>query len=117
DTMACMRRSIALAFLLVSAAAGAQDVVREVRAAIGKGDLEGAYKLVRTQVDAGEITPELAEAFSWVARGALAAKRIDEAQTYADDTRKMVTEQLKNRKLDAEPHLPLALGAAIEVEA
>jgi thiol-disulfide isomerase/thioredoxin len=28
----------------------------------------------------------------------------------------MVVEQLKQRKLDAEPHLPMALGAALEVE-
>jgi thiol-disulfide isomerase/thioredoxin len=37
--------------------------------------------------------------------------------TYAARAYEMVEEQLKTRQLDAEPHLPIALGAAIEVQA
>src|SRR5262249_20579669 len=54
---------------------------------------------------------------SWLGRGALAAKSYDRADAYAADTRKLALELLKQRKLDAEPHLPLALGASIEVQA
>ena len=47
----------------------------------------------------------------------MAANRYDEAMTYASRTYEIVEEQLKTRKLDDEPRLPIALGAAIEVQA
>ena len=40
----------------------------------------------------------------------------DRATAYAKQTKTLALEQLKQRKLDAEPHLPIALGAAYEVE-
>jgi len=57
------------------------------------------------------------EAVSWLGRGALAARQLDRADSYAAEARKLALEQLKQRKLDAEPHLPLALGSSIEVQA
>ena len=51
-----------------------------------------------------------------MARGALDAQNYDQAAAYAKQTSALALEQLKQRPLDAEPHLPLALGAAIEVE-
>lgn len=62
-------------------------------------------------------TPEAIGALSRQARGALAARRLDKAESYAAQTRTLVLEQLKRRKLDAERLLPLALGASIEVQA
>jgi thiol-disulfide isomerase/thioredoxin len=59
----------------------------------------------------------LIEAFSWLARDLVSRKRWDEAMTYASRTYGIVEEQLKRRKLDDEPRLPIALGAAIEVQA
>ena len=47
----------------------------------------------------------------------LAKKQYDVAMTYAARTYEMVEEQLKTRQLDDESHLPIALGAAIEVQA
>jgi thiol-disulfide isomerase/thioredoxin len=47
----------------------------------------------------------------------LAGKNYDAAMTYAARAYEMVEEQLKRRQLDAESHLPIALGAAIEVQA
>jgi thiol-disulfide isomerase/thioredoxin len=44
-------------------------------------------------------------------------ERYDEAMTYAARTYEIVEEQLKTRKLDDEARLPIALGAAIEVQA
>jgi thiol-disulfide isomerase/thioredoxin len=63
-----------------------------------------------------QATPESIEALSWQARDALKANQLDKAWQYAEQTRKLVLEELKKRPLDAEPHLPTALGAAIEVE-
>lgn len=64
-----------------------------------------------------ENTPEKLEALSWQARDALAAKQLDQADKYAGQTLDQAVAQLKTRALDAEPHLPMALGAAIEVKA
>lgn len=112
-----MKRS-ALIALLLSAAAGtlSADLVQDVRAAIAKGDFAGGEKLVTDQkATAGGHTPETILAWSWLGRGAQAAKKWDDAERYAVATRKLVDAELKKRKLDEEPKLPLALGASIEV--
>src|SRR5688572_31354369 len=57
------------------------------------------------------------EAFSWLGRAALADKRYDDALRNAAETKRMVLEQLKTKSLDKDPNLPIALGAAIEVNA
>jgi thiol-disulfide isomerase/thioredoxin len=62
------------------------------------------------------VTPEMIEALSWLGRGALAANELDKAESYAQQTRQLVQQELKLHPLDSEPHLPLALGAAIEIE-
>ena len=76
-----------------------------------------ALLLVPAAFGQNPATPEAIEALSKQARGALAAREFDKAGTYAAETRKLVLEQLKRRKLDAERLLPLALGASIEVQA
>ena len=111
-----MRLEIILIPLLAVAAA-TQDIVGDVRAAITQNNLTlGESLLQRYQAGQG-VTPEMIEALSWLGRGALAAGQLDRAGGYAERTRKLALEQLAHRKLDAEPHLPLALGAAIEVQA
>jgi len=50
-----------------------------------------------------------------MARGAAKRGQWDQAAGYATETRSLAEKQLAKRKLDAEPHLPLALGAAYEV--
>ncbi len=52
-----------------------------------------------------------------MARASLAANRFDRAETYARQTESLSSQLLLKRPLDAEPHLPLALGAAMEVHA
>jgi thiol-disulfide isomerase/thioredoxin len=73
--------------------------------------------LVPAALGQNPVTPETIEALSRQARGALAARQLDQAKSYASETRELVLEQLKRRKLDAERLLPLALGASIEVQA
>ena len=94
-----------------------KTIVQLVRDAIAENDFKKAEKLVLDDMAANGTTPIAIEAFSWLGRGMVAAKRYDEAMTYAARTYEIVEEQLKTRKLDDEPRLPIALGAAIEVQA
>ena len=98
-------------------AAPPTTIVQKVRDAIAENDFKKAEKLVLDDMAANGTTPIAIEAFSWLGRGAVAAKRYDEAMTYAARTYEIVEEQLKTRKLDDEARLPIALGAAIEVTA
>jgi thiol-disulfide isomerase/thioredoxin len=60
-------------------------------------------------------TPELAEAVSWLARGALETKNLPQADRYATQAKQMALRILGTRKVDSDPFLPIAIGAAIEV--
>ena len=91
--------------------------MQKVRDAIAENDFKKAERLVLDDMNEKGTTPIAIEAFSWLGRGAVAAKRYDEAMTYAARTYEIVEEQLKTRKLDDEARLPIALGAAIEVTA
>ena len=94
-----------------------KTIVNLVRDAIADNDFKKAEKLVLDDMAANGTTPIAIEAFSWLGRGLVAAKRYDEAMTYAARTYEIVEEQLKTRKLDDEARLPIALGGAIEVQA
>ena len=62
-------------------------------------------------------TPEALEQLSRSGRNALAAGQLDQAAAFAQRTQSLAEAELKHRPLDQEPHLPIALGAAIEVQA
>src|ERR1051325_3405418 len=111
-----MFRRIALISLFVTAVF-AQDLIFDVKAANARNDFTLGEKLIQKYKTTKGVTPEMIEAVSWLGRGALAAKQYDRADRYALETRKLVIEELKRRKFDSEPHLPLALGASIEVQA
>jgi hypothetical protein len=110
-----MRLKLMLASLLTAAAWA--DVVTDVRAALDKNNLPLAESLVQNYRAQKGVTPEMIEALSWLGRGSLTAKQLDQAESYAQETQRLALAELKKRPLDAEPHLPLALGAAIEVQA
>ncbi len=99
------------------AAAATQNVIADVRAAIAKGDFAGGEAVLATYRKTRGTTPEALEALSWLGRGALAAKQLDKAEDYALQTYDLCLEALKTRKMDDEPRLPIAIGAAIEVRA
>ncbi len=101
--------------LIVSAAAAA--IVSDVRSAAMAGDFARGEKLLAEYKQAGGVNGEYVEAYSWMARGALGAKKYDEARRYAAATRELALALLKQRPLDQERHLPIGLGASIEVEA
>jgi thiol-disulfide isomerase/thioredoxin len=93
------------------------NLIQQVRAVINKGDLSGAEAVAAAYRKDKGITPEYLEAFSWLGRGALAEKRYDQAEQYALDAYDLCLDALKTRKMDDEPRLPIAIGAAIEVRA
>jgi thiol-disulfide isomerase/thioredoxin len=108
---------LALLSCLLLGIAAAQDIVRDVRTAIAQNNFAAGESLIQRYKAGQGTTPELIEAVSWLGRGALAARQLDRADAYAAEARKLALEQLKRRTLDTEPHLPLALGASIEVQA
>ncbi len=99
------------------ALAQAPTLTATVRAAIARQDFAGAEQLVTNDRKARGVTPDGLEAMSWLGRGALAAERWDAADTYARDTYTLAVAALKGRTMDQEPHLPIAIGAAMEVRA
>jgi thiol-disulfide isomerase/thioredoxin len=111
---------IAIGLMLFSAAAQV-SLVNNVRASIGLHNLASADRQVRAYQQQMGATPELAAAFSWLARGALDAKNLDQAEAYATEARKLalgfLSNPKSNHKLDSDPWLPTAVGASIEVHA
>lgn len=104
------------AIILTTAPLGAQgDLINDVRIQLSRGSFATAETELRSYKGQVGVTPEYLEALSWMARAAIDARQWDQALTYARETRTLAEQQLTKRKLDAEPHLPTALGAAYEV--
>jgi thiol-disulfide isomerase/thioredoxin len=93
------------------------SLVNNVRELIAAHNLAAAEQQVRAYQAQSGTTPELALALSWMARGALDAKSYDRADAWASETRKVSDALLRQRKLDADNYLPIAVGASIEVHA
>ncbi len=107
---------IVLLYLFMPVPMRAQgDVVGDVRAQLSQNSFSAAESELNSYKSQHGVTPEYLEALSWMARGAAAMSRWDKALAYATETRTLCEQQLTKRKVDAEPHLPLALGAAYEV--
>src|ERR1022692_72176 len=107
------RKFLILIVLLTPAWAG---IVEDVRGALAQNSFPAAEAELNAYKARNGVTSEYIEAYSWMARAALSARDYDQASAYAKQTSAMALDQLKQRALDAEPHLPLALGAAIEVQ-
>jgi thiol-disulfide isomerase/thioredoxin len=107
------RRLLILFLLAIPAHAG---IVEDVRTALAQNNFTAADSDLNSYRAKNGVTPEYLEAYSWMGRGALEARQYDQAASYAKQTKALAIEQLKQRSLDAEPRLPIALGAAIEVE-
>jgi thiol-disulfide isomerase/thioredoxin len=104
----------ALAVFGVSQAPPA-TIIDQVGAALNAGSETGALQLLRSYRSAKGVTAEYLEAESWLARAELRSHRYPQAAQYAQDTYDLSAGLLKSRTLDREPHLPIALGASIEV--
>ena len=108
-----LRQLLLIFTLAASARAG---IVEDVRTALAQSNFSAADSDLNAYRARNGVTPEYIEAYSWMGRSALEARQYDQATAYAKQTKALAVEQLKRRPLDAEPRLPIALGAAIEVE-
>jgi thiol-disulfide isomerase/thioredoxin len=107
-----------LALAIVAAALAAHaGIIDDVRVQVGQNSYSAAESELRDYRVHHGVTPEYLEALSWMARGAAAMKQWGQATTYARETRTLSEQLLTKQKLDSEPHLPIALGAAYEVMA
>jgi len=92
-------------------------IVEDVRIAASQNDLSRVTAELDSYKSQHGVTPEYLEAMSWVARDSLFRKQLDTAETYARQAESFARQLLYKRPLDVEPRLPLALGAALEVQA
>lgn len=90
-------------------------IVSAVRAAMGAGRLEAGHEMVDAHETTYGRSPQSLLAYSWIARVALSGNQLDEADRVATETYQRALAMLETREMDAEPDLPTALGAAIEV--
>jgi thiol-disulfide isomerase/thioredoxin len=116
ETMLTSSLIFLIFFGIFAVAAKAQDFVGSVRGTLEYSGIPAAESVLKQYRDARGITPEYLEAYSWLGRKALQQRDYALAEKYAKQTYEMSTAELKHRSLDSEPHLPIALGAAIEVE-
>ena len=105
-----------LLVLVILAAPAWAGIVEDVRTALAQNNFSAADTDLSSYRSRNGVTPEYIEAYSWMGRAALDARQYDQAAAYAKQTKSLALQQLKQRQLDAEPRLPIALGAAIEVE-
>lgn len=101
---------------LWGATAAAPTIITAVLDSFKTGSDAKAMALLAGYRTANGVTPEYLEAFSWVARAHLSSHNYPQAERFAQEIYANSLDQLKKRPLDREPHLPTALGAAIEVE-
>ena len=111
-----MRSRILLLLVLLTASACWAGIVDSVRFALAQNNLAGAEAQLNSYRNQRGADAEYLEAYSWLSRAALDQGQYDQAAAYAKETKTLAMDLLKQRSLDAEPHLPLALGAALEVQ-
>src|ERR1700720_3376485 len=101
-------RGLAIVFVLTTSTwAG---IVEDVRGALARNIFPTADSELKTYQAQNGVTPEYNEAYSGLARAALVARDNDQPAAYAKQTSAMAREQLKQRPLDAGPHLATDLG-------
>ena len=106
-----------LAILLVLSTVSFAGITDDVREALARNNAAAAEAELQAYRSRQGVTPDYLEALSWMARASLASHQTDQADTYAKQTESLSRQMLAKRPLDAEPHLPIALGAALEVQA
>jgi thiol-disulfide isomerase/thioredoxin len=112
-----LRRTPVLFLFLILSLSGFADIVDDVRASLAQGNFAVADQELQEYRAHHSVTPEYLEALSWFARSSANANQMGAAESYAKQIETSARQLLAKRPLDAEPHLPIALGAAIEVQA
>ena len=111
-----LRHAVLILFLALHVFAQG-SIVNAVRARIAQKDLAGAEQMARAYQARTGPRPDLAAALSWLARASLEARALDRADAFAHEASQMASRFLGAQKLDDDPWLPTAVGAAIEVHA
>ena len=106
-----------LAALLLFSTVLFAGITEDVREALARNNASAAEAELQQYRARQGVTPDYLEALSWMARASLLSHQLDRADTYARQTETLSRQLLAKRPLDAEPHLPIALGAALEVQA
>lgn len=115
--------SVAVAALLWTSPLAQQQAARpvtlvsQVRAAVNAHDLARAEALVKEQRAEKGDTPEVLEALSWLGRGALFERQFDRAAAFAEESQRLGVAALGGKSVNTDPHLEIAIGAGIEVQA
>jgi thiol-disulfide isomerase/thioredoxin len=109
-----LRVLLLLLFLPLTAAAG---IVEDVRFALARNDLQTAANMLAAYRSQRGVDAEYVDALSWVSRGELQTGDLPQANKTAQETQKLALQLLNISKLDSQPHLSNALGAAFEVQA
>jgi thiol-disulfide isomerase/thioredoxin len=113
-----MRCRFALLLALALFAPAQQvSLINTVRQLVAQHDVAGAERVARSWQASKPASTELAAALTWVARGSLEAKNLDQADALAGEATKMASRFLMGQKLDDDPWLPTAMGAGIEIHA
>jgi thiol-disulfide isomerase/thioredoxin len=109
--------AVAGLFLCVLSLSAQTDLVGDLRADLAQNAFVAAGAELKTYKEQHGVTSEYIEALSWMARGAAANRQWDDAANFATETRQLSEQQLttSKRKLDSDPHLAMAVGAAYEV--
>jgi thiol-disulfide isomerase/thioredoxin len=110
-------RHVAILLLLSSSFFAFADIIEDVRTALAQRNFTVANSDLQEYRSRHGTDAAYLEALSWTAREALAANQLDQADIAAKQTETLARQLLQKRSLDAEPHLPIALGAALEVQA
>lgn len=111
-----MRLRLILLGIVFSAVTASAGIVENVRFFLAQNNFAAAESQLDSYRSQRGVDGEYLEAYSWLGRAALDQGQYDQAAAFAKQTKTLAVEELKKRPLDAEPHLPLALGAALEVQ-
>jgi len=109
-----LRVLVVLLSFSLTAAAG---IVEDVRFALARNDLHTAANMLAAYRSQLGVDAEYVDALSWVSRAALGVGDLEQANKTAQETQRLALQLLTNSKLDSQPHLSNALGAAFEVQA
>src|SRR5215831_17578301 len=80
-------------------------IVENVRIAVGQNNFSAAESELNSYRNQVGVNGEYLEAYSWLGRAALDQGDYAKAAAYAKETKTLISQQLKGRSLDAEPHL------------
>ncbi len=105
------------ALLLALSATSFAGITDDVLQALSQNNASAAQSALESYRARQGVTPDYVEALSWMARASLQSRQLERAETYAKQAESVSRQLLAKRSLDAEPHLPIALGAALEVQA